>query len=191
MVALSVLAKIEIAGWIGGPCSTTFPRSSVERSFALYVCGSAVSPRWPFHLLELCTYPVTGAGQVRVRCRWRSSCAAGGIFCKPAFCFEPTKRAARHDQFAWQHGMCKTSDVQCSWPAQYFGDVIDKVPVQYLMNLQHPLAEACFTFCARQIALVAALILRSLACISKLSSRVGSFLLCLSGPGTGRGPCEE
>ena len=53
------------------------------------------------------------------------------------------------------HGS-KTSDVQCSWLAQYFGDLIDKVHVQYLMNLQHSLAEACFTSCARQIALVAA-----------------------------------
>lgn len=81
---------------------------------------------------------------------------ASAIFGKPALCFEPAKRAARRDQFAWQHAMCKTSDVQCSWPAQYFGDLIDKLHVQYLMNSQHSLAEACFTFCARQIALVAA-----------------------------------
>ena len=36
---------------------------------------------------------------------------ASAICGKPALCFEPAKRAARRDQFAWQHGMCKTSDV--------------------------------------------------------------------------------
>ena len=108
MVTPSVPAKIENVRWIGGPCSTTFPRSFVERSFALYVSRGC-----------LATLAIPFLEAMYVSCR-------------------------------------KTSDVQCSWPAQYFGDLIDKLHVQYLMNLQHSLAEACFTFCARQIALVAA-----------------------------------
>ena len=100
VMRLSVLSKIEKAGWIGGPCSTTFLRSSIEGTLLdTFVevlsrhAGNSVFGSYVRIVLQAQYFvQLANCWQVRVGCCWRSSRAALSL---------PAKRAARRDQFAW------------------------------------------------------------------------------------------